>query len=71
MSHWYGSKSLASAKPPILEPPLCYPVCHGDPAALALWDRPFHKLQHFTDEVDVGVHQLKALDLGLGGSCVA
>ena len=55
----------------LMEPPLCYPVCHGDPAALALWDRPFHKLQHFTDEVDVGVYQLKALDLGLGGSCVA
>ena len=37
--------------------------CHGDPVALVL-----HTLQQFINGVDVGVGQLKALDLGLGGS---
>ena len=52
-------------------PGLGYPVvapCYGDSAALAL--QPPHVLQQFTDEVDIGVGQLKALDLGLGGSWV-
>jgi hypothetical protein len=50
---------------------LGYPVvvrCHEDPAALNLWDWPLHTLQQFTNRVDVGLGQLKALDLGLGGS---
>jgi hypothetical protein len=34
--------------------------CHGDPAALVT----LHKLQQFIDGVDVGVGQLKALNLG-------
>ena len=48
-----------------------YPVavlCRGDPAALNLQDWPYHTLQQFIDGVDVGVGQLKALDLGLDGS---
>ena len=50
--------------------PLRYPVvalCHRDPAALVLHNWPFQMLQPIT-EVDVGVGQLKALDLGLKGS---
>lgn len=46
--------------------PLWYPVfvlCHGDPAALGLQDRSFHELQQFTDAVDAGLGQLKALGL--------
>ena len=49
--------------------PLRYPVvalCHGEPLVLQDW--PFYPLQQFTDEVDVGVSQLEALDLGLGSS---
>jgi len=47
--------------------PLRYPavaLCHRDFAALDLQGRPFQMLQQFIDEVDVGVGQLKALDLG-------
>ena len=44
-------------------------LCHQVPAALDQQDRLFYVLQRFTDDVDVGVRQLKALDLGLGGSC--
>jgi hypothetical protein len=43
-------------------------LCHGDPAALSLQDQLFCLLQQFIDGVDVGVDQLKALDLGKGGS---
>jgi hypothetical protein len=45
-----------------------YPVvslCHGHPGVL---DWPFHVLQEFTDDVDFGVGQLKALGLGLRDS---
>jgi len=45
--------------------PLRYPVvglCHGDPAALDLQDWPLS-----CSAVDVGVDQLKTLDLGLSG----
>lgn len=31
-------------------------------------DRPLYTLQHFMVGIDVGVEQLKALDLGLVGS---
>lgn len=46
----------------------CGALCHGDPAALHLQDWPFHALQQFIPEVDVGMGQLKALDLSLGSS---
>ena len=42
--------------------------CHGDPVALVLQDWLLDMLQQFINVVDVGVGQLKALDLGLGGS---
>jgi hypothetical protein len=41
-----------------------FPVS-GDPAAFILQDWPLHVLQQFINEVDVGVGQLKALDLDL------
>lgn len=40
----------------------------GASTALDLQVQPLHVLQQFMDEVDVGVDQLKALDLSLGGS---
>ena len=46
--------------------PPSYPVvalCHGDPAALEQQDWPWHDSQSFTKDVDVGVGQLRALDL--------
>ena len=51
--------------------PLRYPVvalCHRDLTALAMQNWPLHVLQQFISGADVGVGQLKALDLGLGGS---
>ena len=51
--------------------PLGYPVvalCRGGPAALGLQDLSLHVLQQITDGVDVGVGQLIALILGLGGA---
>lgn len=48
--------------------PLTYPLvalCHGDLIVLNLKVWPLHGLQQFIDGVDVGVHQLKALDLYL------
>ena len=71
MSHWPSLRPLASATLSILDShraPLRYPVialCHGDPAALCLQD-----LHVFIDKVDVGVDQLKALSLSLGGDYV-
>lgn len=48
---------------------LRYPVvalCHGDPVALVLQGGLLHLLQQLhIDGVNVGVGQLKALDLGL------
>ena len=43
-------------------------LCHGGPAALILQDQPLHMLQRAIDAVDDGVEQLRAPDLGLGGS---
>lgn len=40
----------------------------GDLIALDLQDQPLRVLQQFTEVVDVGVNELKALNLGLGGS---
>ena len=68
MSHWSGSRPLASATHYqywiLTGTSLRYPVvalCHGDPAALDLQERPLHMLQQFIDGTDVGVGQLKAL----------
>lgn len=41
--------------------------CQGDHATLFLEDQLLHTLKQFIDGVDIGVVQLKALDLGLGG----
>ena len=44
-----------------------YPVvalCHGDLAGFDQQDQPFHTPQQFTDDIDVGMSQLKALGLG-------
>jgi hypothetical protein len=35
---------------------------------LELQNRPFHVSQLFADNIDLGVGQFTALDLGLGGS---
>ena len=71
MSRWPGSRPLASATSTVLgshQTLLRYPVvlCHEDSEALDLQDWPLHTLQQFIDGIDVGVGQLKALDLGLG-----
>ena len=70
MSLWSVLAPLASDTLVILEPHwessgiyFCFPV-----SALDLQGLPFHMLQQFTDGVDVGVGQLKVLDLGLGGN---
>lgn len=69
---WF--KAQASSASSILDnyrAPLRYPIialCNGDPLALDLQEWLLHKLQQFTDGVDAGVGQLKALILGLGGS---
>ena len=51
--------------------PPSYPVvalCLGDPPTLDQQDWPFHAFQQFTDDVDLGMGQLKALDLDLGAT---
>lgn len=74
MSHGSGLRPLASATLSILDPQWDssqYPVVtpsHGDPAVLVLQAQHLHMVQQFLDEVDAGVSQLKALDLGLSGS---
>lgn len=74
MSHWSGSRPLASVTPLMLDPPEassgCPLVaqCHGDPAALNRQDWLFHASQPFADDKDFGVGQFRALDLDLGGS---
>ena len=45
-------------------------MCCRDPEAVVLHDSLFHVLQKLIDAVDVGMGQLKALDLGLGDSWV-
>jgi hypothetical protein len=65
VSHWAGLRPLASAHHQfwtLSRTPLCYPavaLCHES-----------LQLQQFIGGVDAGVGQLKALDLGLGGSGV-
>ncbi|KAL6031843.1 hypothetical protein STEG23_030819, partial [Scotinomys teguina] len=53
--------------------PLRYPVvalCHGGPSALILLDQFLHVLQQFIDGMGVGLDQLIALVLGLGGNWI-
>jgi hypothetical protein len=70
VSHWFVSRPLASGFSILsILFPHGYPVvalCHGYPAALDLHGWPFYLL--IIDEVEIGVGQFKALDLGLGGS---
>ena len=63
MSHWSGSKPLASATLAIDTGTPGYPVaalCREDPIDLDLQDQPLHILQQFTDGVDVRVGQFTA-----------
>lgn len=47
----------------------CCCLCHGNSTALDQQDQwPLYMLQQFTDDIDFGVSQLKASDLGLGGN---
>ena len=48
----------------------CYCPIHEDPAVLDLYVCPLHMFQQLTDTVYVGVSQLIALVLGLGGNWV-
>lgn len=75
VSHWAGSRPLASAPLSILHPqqdssPISIvALCHRDPAVLVFKGGSLHALQQFINGVDVCVGgQLKALGLGLGGS---
>lgn len=69
MSHWFGSRPLTSATPHQDSSLIsCCCLDHGDPVVMILQDQPLHTFQKFIDEVDVGVGQLKSLNLGLGGS---
>lgn len=61
VSHWFGLRPLAFAILSILDP--VHALSCGDLRALVLRDQALHALQQFTDGVDVGVGQLKALDL--------
>lgn len=66
----FGSSPLPSDIPSILDPhqdSSQISLIHGDPAALVLQNQPIHILQQLIDDIDVGVDQLKAQDLGLGG----
>ena len=68
MSHWSVSRPLASATPSVLDPHWdscqisCWCTVLRDLKALGLQGQPF-MLQQFIDRADVGVGQLKALDL--------
>jgi hypothetical protein len=75
MNHWSGLRPLSSATLSILDPPKdsspisCLLPCVIE--SLKFWfcrTSPFYAHQQFIDKVDVGVDQLKALDLSLGGS---
>jgi hypothetical protein len=77
MSHWSGSRPLASVTVSILDlyrdfsQISCFSLCHGHPEALNLQNLPLYMLHLITDGVDTGVGQLKALFLDLGGSFVS
>jgi hypothetical protein len=76
MSHWSDLRSLALPHHQYWDltgTPLGYPavaLCDGDPVALDLQNQPLLMLEQLMDEVDIGVGQLKTLDLDLdlGGS---
>ena len=60
MSLWSCLKLLASAMLGIQDPHwnytwISYCMCDGDPTDLDLHVQTLHKLQKFTDEVDVGM----------------
>ena len=44
-------------------------MCHGGPAALDFEDLSLHELQQFINGIDVGVGQLKVLNLNLDSTC--
>ena len=51
--------------------PPSYPVvalCYGDPAALEQQDWPFPTSHPLANDIDLGMGQFRALDLGLGDS---
>lgn len=55
----------------ISQPTLEYPavvLSHGDPAAIILPDKSHHTLRQVIDRVDVGVDQLKSLNVALNDS---
>lgn len=74
MSHWFGSKPMASATPSILGLrgdscwiSYCAALCQGDCAAFVLQEWPLYVPQRLTDcYVGVGMSQLNTLDLNLG-----
>lgn len=74
VSHWSGSSLwlvLHHQYWVLTRSPFRFPVvalCHGDPEVQNLQDLPLHTFQQFTDGADIGVSQLKALDLSLSGS---
>lgn len=69
MSHGSSSKPLVSVTPSLLEVHkdssrlAAVALCHGDQQH---WS--FHTSQSFSDDTDLGLGQLRTLDLGLGGS---
>jgi hypothetical protein len=68
VSRWSSLRFLASVTLTILLSLPDYSIvvlCHGNPAVLDPKDWTFHVPQQFTDGVDLGVGQLKALDLEL------
>ena len=46
-------------------------LCQREALALVLQDRTLHMLRQFIEKVDVGVSQLKALDLDPGAELVS
>lgn len=71
MSLWSSSRPLASATPTVLDPhwdSLSWPVVALHPGNLVALDQQDQMLQQLIDEADLGMDQLNALDLGLGGS---
>lgn len=63
---WYTTDTRPSLK--ILSDSVLLPRVMGIPVAMVLLDQFLHVLQQVTDGVEVGVCQLKALGVCLGGS---
>lgn len=62
----YTIQYLTLIKSPLLCPVVV--LSHGDSVAMFLQEWSLYMLQQVIDEIDVGACQLKALDVGLGGS---